>query len=358
MTRFWGRSKQDENVGIAAGLPSLTSMRALAALLVFAHHLGKAEFGYTGVSFFFILSGFVLAWGAGDREVQLKKFLLRRISRVYPVFLVVLVTVVAIPALLQVPDFTWRQLVLNVFLLQAWIPNNEMLFSLNGVAWSLSCEVFFYAVFPVVFVALRRLRLRSALLISVGMYVAMNLLVLVASTAPADSWLNPFAYANPLVRFPEFMLGMVAALGIRHGWNLKRPLAIPVLVLAGIGAMIFNARPALDVWAVPVFLLLIVFSAQRDARGATSVLGRPWMVYAGKLSFAFYLVHQLVIENLLKDSESAQWWQKGVIALCAFLGSVLVAFVLHEVIEKPTHKFLSEKLKVAKRTSSSDSVAE
>src|SRR3954466_10818588 len=88
-------------------LRSLTGIRWLAALLVFAYHVHVIRYfrdgpagtvvdwlfgaGVTGVSFFFVLSGFVLAWSARDGDPP-RSFWLRRIARVYPVHLVTALT--------------------------------------------------------------------------------------------------------------------------------------------------------------------------------------------------------------------------------------------------------------------------
>ena len=156
-------------------LPSLTGMRWAAALLVFLSHI--KNFGYfggtagklvdwafgrgsIGVSFFFILSGFVLAWSVRDGE-RAVTFWRNRIARVYPLHLVtagiaVILAFTLIPALRPsgVPEA-----LANVFLVSSW--NFEWWQALNPVSWTLTCEAFFYALFPVLYAALRRLGTRA-----------------------------------------------------------------------------------------------------------------------------------------------------------------------------------------------------
>src|SRR6478736_4236025 len=126
-------------------LPSLTSLRFVAAALVLVHHLviyaptltvvsQLASIGYVGVTFFFVLSGFVLTW-AWSPELQARTFYRRRFARVYPVHLLFVV----VSAFSERLD--WGALPANVSLLQAWSPDDTVVRSFSGVSWSLSCEL-------------------------------------------------------------------------------------------------------------------------------------------------------------------------------------------------------------------------
>ena len=141
-------------------LTSLTSLRAWAALLVFCYHLGLGPFawapllafpfGYVAVSFFFVLSGFVLAWSAHP-GASMRRFYMRRLARVYPAHLAVLGVVVA----LTVVDPTQRGVVSDpvqglkqLLLVNAWTLHDGVVDAWNGVSWSLSVEAFCYLCFP------------------------------------------------------------------------------------------------------------------------------------------------------------------------------------------------------------------
>ncbi|GDY63763.1 hypothetical protein SAV14893_031560 [Streptomyces avermitilis] len=158
----------------APSLPSLTGLRWMAALLVFGLHV--RNFGYfdgtgariatwafgagaSGVSFFFILSGFVLMWSArpGDRALA---FWRRRIARIYPVHLVTAgIALLMGFTLAHQPRPTLHQAVANVLLVHSWW--RLWWQTLDPVSWSLACEAFFYAAFPLLAVLLRRLGARG-----------------------------------------------------------------------------------------------------------------------------------------------------------------------------------------------------
>ncbi|MFH5878519.1 acyltransferase family protein [Arthrobacter sp. NA-172] len=121
-----------EAVPARQNLKSLTSMRAFAALLVFSYHLAipalapVASQGRVGVSFFFILSGSLLAWAWKPGEA-LGDFYRRRVSRIYPACVVAL----GAGAILSYSTANGARDpgsgVLAVLLLQSWVPDNGVI---------------------------------------------------------------------------------------------------------------------------------------------------------------------------------------------------------------------------------------
>src|SRR3954466_6362913 len=206
-------------------LRSLTGLRWLAALLVFAYHVHVIRYfrdgaagtavdwlfgaGVTGVSFFFVLSGFVLARAARDGD-RPQRFWLRRIARIYPVHVVcalaaLLLLWVQSPQLLPKAD----ALLANLFLVHAWILDSRFDQSLDPVSWSLACEAFFYALFPLIFALLRRAGDRTMWTVAAG--------------ATAVVFIVPFFLSGhamhvfPLARLGEFVLGVALACLVRAG---------------------------------------------------------------------------------------------------------------------------------------------
>ena len=321
----------------APDLPGLTSLRAFAALLVFGYHLGSAAplrvfgIGYVGVAFFFVLSGFVLTWGT-DPGRSRSRFYLRRFARIYPSHVVVWLAVLLLPIVSGPKDLGHAEL--NLVLLQGWSWRLPDVFSMNGVTWSLSCEVFFYAIFPFVARVTGRMALRRQWLLAGVLYAIGATVVSIGSFAPESGALALIAGANPLVRAPEFLIGIVGARTIRAGHRVSARHVAAVLVLAAVGSVFVHGSPAGATWSAPVFLLVIMAVAQVTTDGRP-VLSRPWLVYCGRVSFCFYLVHQLVLEQVF--SSMGAGLPQALLALAVACG---LAAALHHAVEVPANRFI------------------
>ena len=316
-------------------LPRLTGLRAFAALAVFVFHLhhwevivlpqGIALVGATGVAFFFVLSGFVLAWGTKP-GLRVGTFYRRRFARVYPSDVVVLLVAVVVPVVAVHRDV--GAAVANAFMVQAWFSDPDIVYGMNGVSWSLSCEAFFYVVFPLAAVVVRRLPWR----------LNWTLVVLGLALAVVAYQLYPDrAYPFPLVRISEFLLGLVAGIAFREGWRPRIPTIVAwIVLLAGVVAAVWVGYPTMNaVLAVP-FLVVVLHMASRDVEERNGWLCSRALVVAGELSFAFYLVHELVIVNLVPVLPRIAALQVGVMLTAA----VAAAALLHLLVERRCNRLL------------------
>ena len=342
-------------------LPSLTSLRAFAALLVFAYHMesafpgNSARFGYAGVAFFFVLSGFVLTWGGGTGS-SVKRFYIRRAARIYPSHLAVMLVVLALSAYLPrlaAKEPTFGQAIIDALLLQAWTLDGPSVYSINGVAWSLSCEIFFYALFPLILWVQRSIKLRTFWIIAGAAFVAANIVVVWSSRTAFGGELFMFGSVSPIVRLPEFLLGIAAARSLQAGHRIKPVHVVAVAIVALAGTVFFHDRPAMDTWATPVCLLIVAWFAQRDVVYSRHPLTASWLVYAGKISFAFYLVHQQVI--WFAEMALGRGHVASLVALVVATG---LAAAVHHLIELPAHKAITGAAWARKVTTPSDPVSQ
>jgi peptidoglycan/LPS O-acetylase OafA/YrhL len=105
--------------------------------------------GSAGVSFFFILSGFVLTWSARPNDTA-RAFWRRRFAKIYPNHFVTFLGAAGI-LILKGLGIGVLAAVANLLLIQAWIPSASIYFGMNTPSWSLACEAFFYAMFPLIY---------------------------------------------------------------------------------------------------------------------------------------------------------------------------------------------------------------
>ncbi len=340
-------------------LDSLTGLRFLAALLVFASHTlaffdrtpvaasihPSLEPGAAGVSFFFILSGFVLTWTyrPGDRAGP---FYRRRFARIAPSYWIAVALFIPMTAVAR-PEET-GSLLLHMapqFVgLHAWIPDPDYYWAGNGVTWSISCEMFFYALFPLLIVRAVRMSQRArwwAAGVLVVLVVAPPLLLrpLTHGATIAD-WA---IFIFPVQRLWEFILGILIALWIREGGRLRH---VGLRVSLGLVALAYTVAvfsPSYLIWVVLLlvpFALTIAAAAQGDLDGHRSVFRHPVLVKLGEWSFAFYLTHQLVIRAVDYVWAPTSTGEALAASAVSLVGSLASAFVLYTFVERPLEKRL------------------
>lgn len=193
--------------------------------MVVAHHYYGFEAGYSGVGFFFVLSGYVLAINYRPED-----FYLRRFARIYPTHLLTLVATV---------PFGVSGIVPNLTLLQSWIPNGY--FTMNDPAWSISNEAFFYLLMPFIFarVSLKAVVIAFATLLT----FAFAWTIIHPDAELANSTLY-FFYILPITRLPEFMLGILLAKSRKLKVGLAAEVAVGVLAVVSITAVYMPVPPA------------------------------------------------------------------------------------------------------------------
>lgn len=347
-------------------LDSLTGLRFLAAFAVFTHHFTGASptggvaqapalfpystMGANGVGFFFVLSGFLLAWGhrAGNGA---KEFYLRRAGRILPLHLAA--TVPCVWAYHVWGDVPWdpASFLASVLLVQTWAPGVVPTLPGNPVSWTLSVEVFFYLLFPLVIRCAYRLRTRTLLALAGAGLVAMW-----AVNWWAAAHLSPYhcewLMRHPLARLPEFALGLALALAVGRGLRIPLRPGVLVALFAGYTVVYVHrdtwfapgAAQQLDCWVRPLVALfsalLIVAYVQRERDGRRGWLCAPVMVRLGAWSYAFYLLHQTVNRLLLDHWGQADPTNFSVFTLLG-VATVVVAlsWAAYTYVEEPARKW-------------------
>lgn len=332
-----------------APVPSLTGVRALAALFVYFHHYNPfpkssflyrlAQEGYVGVTVFFVLSGFLITRNYADTLrtfEERKRFYLLRFARIVPLYWLLLAGLYLLQWLMKSGETApFFEQLSNFLLLKGFIPT--LVFSGIPQSWSLTVEMCFYAMAPlwIVWMAERRW-LAVAVLYC---FFVLGLFLLYKSNLTFGSFYTLFG------RFFEFGAGICAALWMRQYKKLSSFRFKTVTALGtGIGLVIAYVL-AIHWWHFSAFytewllyngllpiavgLGLIGLSTEQTfiSRLLSSSLGQ----LLGKSSYAFYLIHigpvAIGLQRYVSGNE---------LMLMFLLWSI--AYGLYRWVEKPLYR--------------------
>ena len=320
-------------------IKSLQSWRFFFALLIFLHHSAwnLPAFGSFPVSFFLILSGFVLMKSWGDRisTMTFKSFFSRRFLRIYPTYLLCLVFALIVSICIARP-IDWIKTIPSFVMLQAWFPEKAIYFGGNSVSWYVSVIVFCYAVFP--FLARVLKKMPDLVFIPVCLYLCACLVI-------PKSCQHAFLYISPLFRSVDFILGMWLYECIENGrlrevkksivglrTSLKLILeagAFFICLLAIVLSLRFeNAFTLAAFWWCPSLLIIAVFYIMDGDPGPlTRLLQNKVFVLLGAISYAFYLLHISIlgINNYLMDIHPINYVVDGVLVLSV---TIVLAYIV------------------------------
>ena len=302
-----GRGSADSHQ--TAYRPDLDGLRAIAVLSVIAFHLSANLLpgGYLGVDIFFVLSGFLITniiWReALNGSFSIARFYERRVRRIIPALLVVLIAVSACALALLLP-IDLKGYAKSVFASLGFAANiyfwrDTDYFSQQAQEkpllhlWSLGIEEQFYIIFPLLVILCIRWR-RSLLLPLASALVALSLLANIFCLRHGAEW--PAFYLIPM-RAWELGAGALLALAppakAAAPW-LRQTLGLITAALL-IAGLCFNG--ILSAWSVPAALWVVIGTALAIFIGSaggswlTQGLSMTVLVWVGLISYSLYLWH-------------------------------------------------------------------
>ena len=358
-------------------LDPLTSLRFFAAAMIVIGHshrlIGSLNLANTfslaqGVSFFFVLSGFILAYNYPSLPTKsdVLHFFKARIARIWPAHVAAIILLFWLTGNLNVGGLPNRSMVLftavaNFFLFQSVIPLKDVFLAFNGVAWSISTEFFFYLFFPFLIVATAWRFKLAGTLFALCLFLWLGIAFNVSSdeTIPTITLMG-LLYVNPLARLFEFFLGIVFCrlfLNRESDGQLNRLsvhaftfIELSIIALAlfsmwltprltgflGIGDQVGTVLTyyLIKAGSAPVFAVLIFVFAL--GRGLISrILSFPLMVWLGEVSFSLYLVHMSVLNWYEANISHFIFLPKIVVAGLYWSLSIYIAWLLYKSVETP-----------------------
>lgn len=362
----------------------LTSLRFFPAAMIVVFHSvnafqvwdnrkGPYLFGQ-GVSFFFVLSGFVLAYVYPSLRGAhpIRDFYIARIARIWPAHFatfLLLLWLTPAPGWVWKGEHPWQIGLCNLLLVHGWIPSASYYFSFNSVSWSTSTQVFFYLAFPFLISQFQR-NWWWKLICTITLVTAMLGLADFLKMPPYDPanlsgiTSHGLVYIDPLVRILEFVGGMVAASLFLRGRKLSMVTSLPVWLWTGFELFALTATLLLGTYGPGLFLSLfpghvpdalalyvgfagtfpafaLLIAVLSFERGILSgLLSSKWLVLLGEISFAIYLVHQILIRWYLLHSSNFIFVPKPLLYIAYWLAVLSIAFAISRAIERPSRRWI------------------
>ena len=374
-------TRESADLTPGAPLPALTGLRFIAAFGVFLCHFSKYLFPwgpplllnltagmFNLVGLFFILSGFILAHTYGERfsqgTVSAGRFFRARFARLYPTYLFSLA--LAFPGFfVTFGNHSWRTVgeysLIKLPMLQSWVFwDPKYMHGWNGPSWTISTEIFFYLLFPLLvrWIMATGLRRCASLLVFV---IGLSTIVAVGydvgglpASLKAEPWLFNLLFASPFSRITDFALGVllyrVLTLWLGKG-NRISPFwrrGLWLTLVSGLLVLWLSPLVMAKNQGLTAFLFVPVIALLALGRGtAARALGSRQLVMLGEESYAFYLLHIPVFDlfwrgytRLLGESRANEKWGMilgGVLTLAIVL---VLSRLVFRYLESPARRWI------------------
>lgn len=330
-------------------LSSVQCLRAIAAMAVVAYH-GAATiqihgwkpgivshasaWGWAGVDIFFFISGFVMVMTTAGRDrgvAAAREFMAARIARIAPVYWLLtslMLAIVGCVPSLKTTEFTLTQAVTSYLFIPYEVRESGSYYPILYVGWTLTYEMFFYAVFAV---SICFAEARSRLVLT-AIFVGLSVLSLTRPSAYIFRFLT-----DPLLL--EFVFGCVFAWAYRGGFRVSTRTSA-VIMAAGVLGFLFGT-PASDMAHRVVFAgipaaLLVSGVILREAAGGWK--GSDLLQHVGDASYSLYLLQAFTIPafaRVLAGADKLRILPGDLICLSLVIASVLAAALFYRTVERP-----------------------
>lgn len=337
-------------------IEQLTFTRFLAAIAIVIYHYGKGSFFLTsehfhfifenanlGVSYFFVLSGFVMIIAYGRlKKLRYKNYYINRFSRIYPIYFIAILAIITIKHF----SFETDEFVYNILLIQAWIPN--MALTLNYPGWSLSVELLFYICFPLIFKLFKLYSTKKivwlVLLIWLLTQVTFNLIYF--DILPNVIYSNLDLMYFPPLHINQFLVGCTTGLLYLKTKKLKIPSVYNLLIILSLVSIIivtfkFSHILNLHNGALAILFAPLIYFLSIDKSFLTTILSNSIFIFLGEISYSVYILQDPIF-HIFSDNFIQQYLSKfislndvNIVFMFKTTCLVIAAAISYKYIEEP-----------------------
>lgn len=317
---------------------SLQAMRWIAIFMIFLSHVSflldtkyaaiyekYISGGNFGVSFFFLLSGFLLAYKYYGciTSVDFKysyNFTVSRIKKFYPLHIITVmffipnyfISYFANP-IIEVP-----LLLSNIFLIKSYIPWDLAYFSYNAPSWFLSTLLLLYFITPCLlkyihmYIDKYNQKILKVVLLAVTIYI-IGVIILTLNKVD-NQYIKWYIYISPFFRIIDFSIGILAGIFIVYTKKLIKDnkninifvfsileiLSILIFLIAYKNRFSVDKFFRFGIYWIPFLLIIvIVFAFERGI--ISKIISNKGMIFLASISFEFFLIHNVVLHFITRS---------------------------------------------------------
>lgn len=334
-------------------LHGLTAVRGVAAIWVALCHAYTAFYflpvdpessiglmmskGWLGVDLFFILSGFIITFSyetklSKPNKYEFKSYIKKRLARLYPAHIVVLLCYFAIVALgshlgkMDTSNYTTSRFISQLFLVNGLgfgVPEGW-----NAPSWSVSSELLAYLLFPALLLSI--LKFKKHMQVGIGIILINVFLSIKINNF--EQYMLGFSWVSLRV-ISEFMLGMLLYKVFTNSKPKLWPLPVGAVMVTLHSVLKFGAFWD---WLFLVYFMMIIYGcASIRVKRPVPILG-----HLGEISYSLYLCHSLILIGFNFLLKALPDFRPGLLIILAlYLGvSIVFAKILYSWIEIPGQK--------------------
>nr|MBV0879077.1 acyltransferase [Noviherbaspirillum sp. L7-7A] len=282
------------------------------------------KYGYLGVEFFFMISGYVIFYSAQDTKAS--SFAVARLLRLYPAFLcaLLLTTLTILVCDMQQHKIYASQLLFNLTMIPETFGRNPI----DGSYWTLSLEIQFYALIFIILL----LRLEKNLNV---LFLTWPTLILLASFIGGKDWPILGGY------YSYFAVGSLFAMKrVKDNWLINFLIILCFYLSVNFSAgshlgkeALNHLSPAVISLIISTFYLFFLFLTNEKA----CALSLPKAKSIGAITYPLYLTHQVIGYTIISKFSTDQ--NKASIIACTIIFFLIIAFIINKYIERDLKYF-------------------